>query len=113
MGVVSPEALVRGVSSSLEKMVTKVEGGLSGSWPVDSLEVWAPSVDEGPQIELRPGWGGVRRRGGGRYPSDGSGLTPILRSEGVRARSSTPTQPIQLPHPQTCINRCTSNPSYP
>ena len=50
----SPEALAD-VSSSLKKMVTKVEGGLravnqlSESWPVNSLEVWAPSVDGGPQ----------------------------------------------------------------
>ena len=52
----SPEAL-KEVSACLKTMVAKVEDGLrtinqlGESWPVASLEVWAPSVDGGPQIE--------------------------------------------------------------
>ena len=57
---VSPVAL-KEVSSSLKTMVAKMEGRLrtvnqlSESWSVDSLEVWAPSVDGGPQIEIPSG----------------------------------------------------------
>ena len=53
--LVSPvsEALEE-VSLSLKTMVARTEGALrtvnqlGESWPVDSLEVWAPSVDGGP-----------------------------------------------------------------
>ena len=68
-----PEALAE-VSSSLEALAMRVECGLrtvnklGETWPVDSLEVWAPGVGGGPQIEL-PGRAG-RRQGAWRPESD-------------------------------------------